>query len=158
MDGTGVGEPAGTVAVGLLCTAEAPVTGVADEAAAITTPATTATTPPTTPVTRPRMVQVEAGRVPGTGPSPVKRGASLGGWTGTRAASQPSPGRRPPGKLSHHHGPRPGRPARPETLAQSARFSVIAATTWLVPAVPPMSRVSTPDPVVASTAFRSRAA
>jgi len=84
VDGTGVGEPAGTVAVGLLCTAEAPVTGVADEAAAITTPATTATTPPTTPVTRPRMVQVEAGRVPGTGPSPVKRGASLGGGLARR--------------------------------------------------------------------------
>jgi hypothetical protein len=71
------------VAAGLLFTAAAPVTGVADEAAAIMTPATTATMPPMTPVTRNRMVQVEAGRVPGVGPSPAKRGASLVGWTGT---------------------------------------------------------------------------
>jgi hypothetical protein len=96
VEATGVGEDPGTVvvAVGLLFTAAAPVTGVADEATAIMTPVTTATMPPTTPATRNTTVQVEAGRVPGTGPSPAKEvPLSWGGLA--RAASLPVPGRRP---------------------------------------------------------------
>ena len=41
------------------------------DAAAIMIPATIATMPPMAPPTSPRMVQVEAGRVPGAGPSPA---------------------------------------------------------------------------------------
>jgi hypothetical protein len=63
-------EVAGTEA-GALCVATVPVTGAADEAVAIMIPATIATMPPAAPATSAKMVQEEAGGVPGVGPSPV---------------------------------------------------------------------------------------
>jgi hypothetical protein len=66
------------------------------DAAAIMIPATIATMPPMAPPTSPRMVQVEAGRVPDSGPSPVT-GVTLCGlhWHGRHPFPASSPGRLP---------------------------------------------------------------
>jgi hypothetical protein len=95
-EAAGVGEGTDVlVGVGelLACAATCPA---CVDAAAIMIPATIATMPPMAPPTSPRMVQVEAGRVPDVGPSPVT-GVTLWGlhWHGRDPFPASGPGRLP---------------------------------------------------------------